>query len=182
MMKKLLAVLLTSCMVIAPVSVMAETAETSETSETAEALELNWADVLAADGAQDLIDAGEFIVFDEVDCKIWIPNGLDEVELTDEDVEEGYIGYYSTEEKDAIVSVMYVDVDGMTLEEYKAALEEEEDVSGLTDAVINGLACVGYDQDDQDTSSVAFATDGGYLLEFTFYPASDEDFSSVIAV
>ncbi len=188
MMKKLIAALLTSCMVIAPVCVMAETAETSETSETsaaseaAEVMELNWADVAGVEEAKELIDSGEFVVFDEIACKFWVPSVLEAQELTDEDTEEGYIGYFTTEEEDAVASVMLVDVDGMTLEEYKAELEGMDDVSGVADAVINGMECVGYDVEDDDVTCVAFATESGSILEFTFYPASDEDFSSVAAV
>ncbi len=75
---------------------------------------LTW-DAVAETAEQ--VDGG-FQTFDEIAVKIWMPAVLQAVELTDEDKEAGYIGYYATADESAAVSVMYVNVEGMTLEEY----------------------------------------------------------------
>ena len=64
------------------------------------------------------------MTFDEISIKMWMPTVLAAVELTDEDKEGGYIGYYMTEDESAAIAVVYADVDGMSLEDYKAALAD----------------------------------------------------------
>lgn len=167
MLKKALGLVLAACMIFGSVSVMAEE----------DVMELSWENVTSQEGAEDMIAQGEFVTFDEVACKIWVPSVMKPVELTEEDVEDGYIGYFSTDEGDGIAAVMYVDA-GLSLEEYKDALAEEDDVTNITDVIVNGLAGIGYDLDDNDSSCISFVTDGGYILEFTFYPVSDEDFAA----
>lgn len=158
-MKKLLAVVVMLCMVSC--FALAE-----------EAPELNWSDfepILEAGGV-----TGEFYTFDEIAVKIWVPGGLDPVELTEEDVANGYIGYFAAEDQSAAMAIMYVDVQGMSLEEYAAVLPE----AGATEievGTVNGLPCVSYKLAEQDSVSVTFATEAGYALEVTCTPASEEN-------
>ena len=74
-MKKLVVLILALCMLCS----------------VAFANELTWASVEEA--ASQI--AGEFKTFDEISVKIWIPEVLQAVELSDEDRESGYIGYLS---------------------------------------------------------------------------------------
>ena len=192
MKKRMLAVLMTFCMVFVSASVMAaeteeSTAESAAASTAEEAdevqtgtVEFGWEDIASQEGAEEMIAAGEFVTFDEIACKMWVPAVMPAVELTEEDTEAGYIGYFSTEDESGIASVMYVNVDSMSLEEYKEYLSGEEDVTGITDVVVNGIQAVGYDLEETDTTCIAFATEAGYILEFAFAPASDEGYSSVI--
>ena len=173
-MKKLIAALLVSCMAVAPMTAMAE--------EAAGPLELTWDAVTSEESVQELLAQGEFVTFDDIACQMWVPYVMEEVELTDNDVEAGYIGYFSTEEGDGVASVTYVDAQGMTLEDYKAELENDEEATTVTDVIINGIPGVGYDLDGADTTCVAFSTDAGYILEFAFAPASDEGFSGIIGI
>ena len=41
-------------------------------------------------------------------------------------------------------------------------------------------AFVLYDLEENDTSVVAFATEAGYILEFSFAPVSDEGFAATV--
>jgi len=97
-MKKLVVLILALCMLCS----------------VASAADLNWAD--AEEAASKI--AGEFKTFDEISVKIWIPEVLQAVELSDEDRESGYIGYFASD--DAAVAVQYVNMEGMSLEEYEA--------------------------------------------------------------
>ena len=105
-MKKLFALVLVMILALSAVSAMAA--------------ELNWSDV--EEGASQI--EGDFVTFDEIAVKIWMPAVFQATELTDEDVENGYIGYYMPADESAAVAVQYVNTDGMTLEEYSAKLEE----------------------------------------------------------
>lgn len=159
---------------------MVESEETVESEEAADGVvELNW-----SDAEEQITEAGwegDFVSFDEIAVKMWVPAVLQPVELTDEDVEGGYIGYFQTEDEAAAMSVMYVDVDGMELDEYKEQISELG-ASNITDVVLNGLEGVAYDIEENDTTSVAFATEAGYILEVTFSPESDEGFSALAGI
>ena len=137
------------------------------------AVELSWSDfepVLEAGGV-----TGQFYTFDQIAIMMWLPDGMNPVELTDEDTEAGYIGYYMPDDGSAAVAVMYVDVDGMSLEEYAAYLDSEADATEIEVGTVNGFPCVSYKLPEQDTVSVTFTTEAGYVLEVTCQPASDEN-------
>ena len=158
-MKKLLAVIV-ALMLLASAAI-------------AEAPALSWSDfepVLEAGGV-----TGQFYTFDEIAIKIWLPDGMNAVELTDEDKANGYIGYYMPEDQSATVAVMYVDVNGMSLEEYGNYLTSEAGATEVEVGTVNGFPCVSYKLPEQDTVSVAFTTEAGYVLEVTCSPASEEN-------
>lgn len=141
------------------------------------AAELNWSDFESEVGE---IEA-EFVTFDEVAVKMWMPTALQAVELSDEDVENGYIAYFTPEDESAAVAVQYVDVEGMSLDDYAAALPELG-ATGIEPMTINGLPAIGYDIEESDTSALAFATEAGYIFEISFAPVSDEGFSSLVMI
>lgn len=144
--------------------------------------ELNWSDVEEAVEKSGI--KGDFVTLDEVAVQIWLPDTLKEVELTDEDREEGFIAYYETDEdaeEKAAVSVVYVDLDGMELEEYAKQLADTDGVSEIEMGVVNGLPCVSYEMDEQDSGSVTFMTEAGYALEITCAPVSTEEAEAIVA-
>lgn len=159
-MKKLLAVVVMLCMLSC--CALAE-----------EVPSLNWADfesILEQSGV-----TGQFYTFDEIAVKMWVPEGLDAVELTEEDVANGYIGYFAPADQSAALAVMYVDVNGMSLEEYAATILPEAGATEVEVGTVNGLACISYKLPEQDSISVTFATEAGYVLEVTCWPASEEN-------
>ena len=101
MMKKMMAGLLASCMLLS-----AAPAYAAET-EAAAPVEINWSDVTDALEAagQDPLEMGDFYTFNDIACMMWAPHGLEPQELTEEDTENGMIAYFSTEEGDAAASV-----------------------------------------------------------------------------
>ena len=125
---------------------------------------------------------GGFQTFDEIAVKIWMPAVLQAAELTDEDKEAGYIGYYMPADESAAVAIQYVDVEGMTLEEYEAELKNDESISEIEAGTVNGLPALSYMIKEKDTACVAFTTEKGYILEVSCAPMSDEGFASVVAL
>ena len=138
--------------------------------------ELTWAAV--EESASQI--AGEFKTFDEISVKIWIPEVLQAVELSDEDREAGYIGYFAND--DAAVAVMYVNMEGMSLEDYEAQLKEVEGVSDIEAGTVNGLPALSYAIKEKDTGVLAFTTEMGYILEVSCAPVSDEGFLQTAAI
>lgn len=141
------------------------------------ATEVNWDTI--QEQSPETVDRGEFVTFDEIAVKMWVPTVLTAVELTEEDLDEGYIAYFMTEDESAAVSVMYVDVDGMSLEEYKEALPDYG-ATQIEDVVINGLPAITYVLEENDTACTAFTTEAGYILEVAGGPQSDEGFAAIL--
>ena len=159
-MKKLVVLILALCMLCS----------------VAFANELTWASVEEA--ASQI--AGEFKTFDEISVKIWIPEVLQAAELSDEDRENGYIGYFASD--DAAVAVQYVNMEGMSLEEYEAQLKEDSEVSDIEAGTVNGLPALSYAIKDKDTGVVAFTTEMGYILEVACGPVSNEGFAQMVGI
>ena len=121
---------------------------------------------------------GDFVTLDEVEVKMWLPDMFQPVELTPEDLDSGYIAYYATEDSAAAIAVVYVDVGGMKLDEYLEALKDL-DIEDAEIVTVNGNEAVSYTLEDNDSASLSFATEQGYILEFTFAPRSDEAFGPI---
>ena len=156
-MKKLVVLILALCMLCS----------------VASAADLNWAD--AEEAASQI--AGEFKTFDEISVKIWIPDVLKAV-----DAGENRIGYFMTEDESAAISVQYVDMNGMSLEEYEAQLKEDSTISDIEAGTVNGLPALSYAIKEKDTGVLAFTTQKGYILEVSCAPISDEGFAQVVGV
>ena len=115
---------------------------------------------------------GEFVTFDQIAVKLWIPAGMTAVE----ELPEGYIGYYAADDGDA-VSVVYVDVDGMDLNTYA----EQVAANGGTEieaGTVNGLPCISYEYTTDDgllCMCCAFTTQAGYILEVSAGPLADDN-------
>ena len=115
---------------------------------------------------------GEFVTFDQIAVKIWIPAGM----TAAEELPEGYIGYFAAEDGDAI-SVVYVDVDGMDLNTYA----EQVAANGGTEieaGTVNGLPCVTYEFPNEDGTvnmCCSFTTQLGYILEVAVGPLADDN-------
>ena len=175
-MKKLFALILAALMVLGCVAVAS--------AEQAQTLQLNWeeyaAEIEASEEAKATL-AGDFVTMEEIALKLYIPAAFEQVELTDEDREAGYIAYFAMGE-DMGIGIQYVDADGMSLEEYAQRLTE--DSIECTNAVVNGLPALAYSftEDDLETAVLAFSTEKGYILEIAFAPTNDEGFGAVATV
>ena len=175
-MKKLFALILAALMVLGCVAVAS--------AEQAQTLQLNWeeyaAEIEASEEAKATL-AGDFVTMEEIALKLYIPAAFEQVELTDEDREAGYIAYFAMGE-DMGIGIQYVDAGGMSLEEYAQLLTE--DGVECTNAVVNGLTALAYSftEDDRETAVLAFSTEKGYILEISFVPANDKGFAAVATV
>ena len=175
-MKKLFALILAVLMVLGCTAVAS--------AEQAQTLVLNWEDFAGEIEASEEAKAalsGDFVTMEEIALKLYIPAAFEQVELTDEDREAGYIAYFAMGE-DRGVGIQYVDVSGMSLEEYAQRLTE--DGIECTDAVVNGLPALAYSftEDDRETAVLAFSTEKGYILEIAFVPTNDAGFAAVATV
>ena len=164
-MKKFLAILMVLCMFAC--AAMAESAE------------VNWADVepsVAEAGIE-----GNFVSVADLGIKMFVPAGFQEAELSDEDVQAGYISYLTTEDQSAVMAIMYADLGGASLEDYANTLPQVG-ATEIEPGTINGIPVVTYDMPENNTLNVAMLTDTGYGIEFIFSPANDDGLKSVAAI
>ena len=137
--------------------------------------ELNWADVEA--DAKKADANGEFVTFDEINLKMWVPSVLKEQELTDEDITDGCYGYFEGEDGESGLTVYYYD--DLTFEEYAEEIAGYENCTAPEQTLINGYRTFTYKNTEYDTFNVVLAA-GKDCMESTFWPASDADFYSLI--
>ena len=153
------------------VSAAAAPATTAENALTWEDFE---ADVKAAG-----IDA-DFVQIGDLNLMMWLPSVFSEAELTEEDIQNGYVSYLVTDDESAVIAIMRKDL-GMSLEEWEQELPDY----GVTDAemgIVNGFQALMYSVPEDDTMCLDFETESGEVLEFTFYPMSDEGYQAVAAI
>lgn len=164
-MKKLVAIVLSLMLCL---SMMASIAESTIP-------ELYWEDVeaqLAEAGAE-----GDFVSFEDAGVAMWVPTVLQSVDLTDEFLEAGYIGYFATADQSAAVGVRFLEVENMTAEAYAANVAEV----GGTDVelvYLNDLLMVTYLFEEGNSLNASLVYEDGYILEISFVPANDEGFAN----
>ncbi len=112
---------------------------------------------------------GNLYTFDQIAVAIFIPEGMESVELPN----DSYIGYFAAEDGSA-VAVQYVNVEGMDLETYTAALPGVG-ATEIETGTVNGMPCVTYEVPANKTMNIAFTTEAGYILEVVVGPVEDDN-------
>lgn len=140
-----------------------------------ETMTINWEDVdIESSGIE-----GSYYTFDEVAIIVWIPDVLENLELTQEEVDNGLIGKFEVSDGSAGVYVQYLTgAEGWDINN----VVENVQNAGAKDielAVLNGIDAVTYTIEEVDANYVAMVSDSGNVLQFIFTPASDEDFLAV---
>lgn len=135
---------------------------------------VNWADTFEPAIAAANVE-GQFWTLNQVAVKFWLPAMLQSVELSDEDVANGYLAYFADEKGEAAVAVTYANAEGASVEEYADYLKTADGVAEVELCVVNGLPAVTYKMPGNDSVNITFATQAGYLLEITMAPLSVEN-------
>ena len=154
-MKKLTALVLVLMMALS-VAAMAE----QPTIET-----VNWDDVTATEGIDMLVANGQFYGLETLGLKIWIPNGLTQVESV-----TPYL--FSDEEGTSGVSVFIEDApEGLDPMDPEALYAYIKDIVGGMEAapsVVNGIFAVAYKLGDEAEPQICltYGANGGKLIHF----------------
>ncbi len=162
-MKKLIALMMSLCLLMMSGAVLAETAAPAE---------LKWSDYETMAASYP----GEFVQLKQVALAFYLPNCLQEQELTEADVnEKGYLAYFTDAENGWNVAIQYTDVGGASLEEVAEVLKATEGVSGVALVKVNGIDAINYDVADENATVLTFVTEAGYGLEFYFGPLVNDN-------
>ena len=166
-MKKLLALVMMLCMLC--------TAAVAEN-----ASEITWSDVEATLTEQGL--TGEFAVLDQLGLKIWLPNGLDAVEVSEADAAAGRLALFTDADHTAYLAVDAIHVDGMTLDQYYESALAAEGVSDVEMVTANGLSAVIYKSEAMDFWSASLVDTNSNIITFVMGPASEDGSQIVFSV
>ena len=120
----------------------------------------------------------QIVDISETGLSMWLPSAFVDNELTEEDVEEGYVAYLTTEDESASVAV-YTWGENETIESIMKYYAEEKGDDVAQAVIINGIKAVIAGDEEKDLMLVDFTMDNGKSLEFSFWPASDANFAQI---
>jgi len=139
---------------------------------------INWADV----NVESTGIAGTWYTFDNVALKIWVPDIFQDMDLTAEEAEQGIFGKFAPADQTAAIFASYHQgQEGATMDDLISTIKG----NGVKDAervLLNGLDAVTYSMPEADAMYVAFVTESGNIVQFSFMPASDEGFAAVAQI
>ena len=138
---------------------------------------LVWA--LVEDIAAQVDPNGQIAEIGDSGFGLWVPSVLTDVPLTEEDVENGMVAFLQTEDESASVAIFIwgenYDFDKL-VKYYEDEGFAEEDVEVV---LINGFKAVAVNDEKNDCVLVDYLLEDGRVLEFSFWPASDEGFAQL---
>ena len=169
-MKKLFVVLLALCLFVMPA--MAQTKDEPEA--------INWEDL-----EKDFNETGygyEFYDISEHGFKIMIPNGLEPTELSQKDIENGFVRYFATEDQSVRVLISYRNLGCETLADLEELITENVENAKIAGYyIINGLdALIFLNPADEDLTAAIGTTEPGYFIQVSLEPViSNEEINKL---
>lgn len=166
-MKKLFALVLMLCLLC--------TAAIAEDAST-----MNWTDIEPTLAAQGL--TGEFVVFDQLGLKVWLPEGLNAVEVSEADAAAGRLALFTDAENTAYLAVDAMNVEGMTLDQYYENAKATEGLSDVEMVTVNDLNAVVYKSESANFWSASLVDTNSNIINFVMGPASEDGSQIVFSV
>ena len=161
MMKKILSLLLSFLLLLS----------LSSAAFAEEQASLTWDDFGSVAG-EVFGEEAHFVSIPEVNAKIWIPDYLEPVNLTEEDRANNTIAEFLSYDETEMVLITYSDAAGLTLPAFKQALENSDIHGDLVE--INGIPMLQYYAAEGDSLVANFITTENNLLQLIFCPFSDD--------
>ena len=113
-----------------------------------------------------------FVLLDQVNAKIWIPDYLETVPLTDDDLDNDVIACFMPKDESQLIYITYYDVDGLSIQALKTYIESKGSPAIISE--VNGIPVLQYYSSESDSLIAVYETADGYFLQLTFFPLSDE--------
>jgi hypothetical protein len=127
---------------------------------------------------------GNFVSFDDAGMKVWIPDLYEETELTDEDIENEYLGWYISEEQDdgvvGQIGIGLYDMGADSIDEYIDGLKEAG-YDTAESVTVNGMdgALHFINEDGYDAVLLGVMGEDGRIFEVAVHPISTEEYTAV---
>ena len=166
-MKKVLALVMMLCMLCGVA--MAEDASV-----------INWTDVEPQ--LADMGLTGDFVVLEQLGLKIWLPEQLKAVEVSEEDAAAGRLALFMDDDQSAYFAVDAANVEGMTLDQLFENAKNAENLSGVEMVTMNELNAVVYQSTEMDFWSASLVDTNSNVINFIMGPASEEGSQMVFSL
>ena len=156
-MKKLIAILTLLCVMLMPFAVTAEA--------------VTWAEVGGA-LVEKLDLAGDFVALKEMGLALWLPEGMEAYEPSEEDAAAGR--YLIFTDGECTLTIDAVNVEGMTLDQAK----ENAVANGMFEPEIvniNGLDVLAYKDEANNAGVLVLVDTNCNLIIFSFTPIDSEE-------
>ena len=137
--------------------------------------EFSWSDVAPAVEQAGL--EGEFVTLDSLGIQLWIPSALSEYELTDEDIQDGIVAYYATDDESNYISIYTEDWDDM--DSFEEDMKEISGLSEFEEAVINSLSAISYENTEKGLGFASYLTPDGQIVTVECGYGEDEGFKEL---
>ena len=184
-MKKILYILLAMSLLLNGTIALAENAGVVEAeTETEEAAadeipSLRWEDT---EYVVDLLGAeGGFYRYDDYNFRLWVPDVLEQVTLTEEQIEKGWLDVYSDESETYGIVVEYSQVgENMDFESFKAFVDSQ--VEGSVVQNLNDFTALVYKQSEDVISVAIEGGEPGYFLTITYNGMANQAFMNLAGI
>ena len=168
-MKKLLIVFLALCLFVFPA--MAQTQDDPQV--------ITWDEL-----EESFLETGynyDFWNIYDLGFKIMIPAGLEPVELSQENIDDGFAAIFATEDQNIMVLISYRDLGCETLEEVaQLVLENIEDAKFGGFFKINGFDAIMFLNPGNDDLTVAIGTtEPKHFIQVSIKPISNEEINKL---
>lgn len=159
-MKKLFALLVLVCLVLAPAA-MAEKAS------------VTWEEI-GAPAVEQLGLEGNFVALSDMGLAIWVPTVMTQYEPTEEDAAAGRYAIFTDENQEAYLTIDAINVPDMTLDQaYQNAVD-----NGMTEPEIvniNGIDALTYGNEAANAGCVVLVDTNYNMIIFSFMPVDSDD-------
>ena len=166
-MKKLIALVMMLCMLCG--AAMAE-------NESA----MNWEDIFPQLEEMDV--TGELILLEELGLMIFLPSGMNAVEVSEEDAAAGRLYLFMAEDQSSYIAVDAANVENLTLDQLYENTQKASGVSDVDLITMNGLNAVVYKNLDSDFWSGSLVDTNSNIINFVMGPASAENVKKLFPV
>ena len=123
--------------------------------------------------------AGDFIVMDMLGLKIWLPAGMNAVEIPEEQAAAGRLLGYEADDHTAYFVVDAVNAGEMTPDQMLANVQASDPEGNSQMVQVNGLTVVVYKNTAADCYTGALVDTNNNIIMFSMGPASDADAATV---
>ena len=131
---------------------------------------ITWADIEPQLGEMGL--TGDFVVFDQLGLKIWLPTALNAVEVSEEDAAAGRLALFMADDQSAYLAVDAANVEGLTIDQLFENAKANADLSDAEMINANGLTAVVYKSNTADFWSASLVDTNSNIINFVMGPAS----------
>ena len=124
---------------------------------------------------------GQFYTLSYYGLDMWVPDGLEFQELSDEELEKGLIAYATDADENWVFEVVNLVYDQQieSLNEWQDLLKEQEGIEESVLCYVNDLIVLEYMLPEKDCFVCDLRVNDGSILEFIWGPFSDKTYAVI---